>query len=323
MPEHGSGWSLMSSPLRIATRKSRLALWQAEHVRAALQARCPRIAVELLPMSSQGDDIQHVSLARLGGKGLFIKALEDAMLRGEADLAVHSMKDVPAQLPPGFALSAVLQRGDPRDAFVSNRFGCFDDLPAGARLGTSSLRRAAIARWLRPDLQVHTLRGNVQTRLRRLDEERFDAILLAAAGLRRLGLQDRIREMLDTARFLPAIGQGALGIEVRADDERMHELTQALADVDAQDCLRAERALNARLGGSCATPLAGYAVLEGSHGLHLRALLGLPDGSRVIADAVRGTRREAETLGVRLAERMLANGAGEVLAQIGADYQQS
>lgn len=309
----------MSPPLRIATRKSRLALWQAEHVCSCLRARYPQLEIELLPMSSRGDDIQHMPLARIGGKGLFIKALEDAMLRGEADLAVHSMKDVPAQVPKGFVLSAVLDRGDPRDAFVSNRFECFDDLPAGARLGTSSLRRAAIARWLRPDLQVHTLRGNVQTRLHRLDEGRFDAILLAAAGLRRLGLQARIREALDTSRFLPAIGQGALGIEVRAGDERLQGLTEALADPDTRDCLSAERALNARLGGSCATPLAGYAVLESGSKIHLRALLGLPDGSRVIADGLRGSRRDAEALGGQLAERMLARGAGEILAQLGAD----
>jgi len=309
----------MSLRLRIATRKSQLAVWQAEHVRDRLQALYPESEVGLLPMSSQGDDMQDVSLARIGGKGLFIKALEDAMLRGEAELAVHSMKDVPARMPEGFALAAVLDRGDPRDAFVSNRFARFDELPAGARLGTSSQRRAAIACWLRPDLQVSTLRGNVQTRLRRLDEGRFDAILLAAAGLRRLGLESRITEVLDTTRFLPAIGQGALGIEVRADDERLYQRVRALAHADSEDCLRAERALNARLGGSCATPLAGYAVLEGQDGLHLRAFLGLPDGSRVVTDAVRGPRGEAQALGTRLAERMLAHGADELLAQLGAD----
>lgn len=308
----------MSPPLRIATRKSLLALWQAEHVRDRLLALDADRPVELRPMSSQGDDMQDVSLARIGGKGLFIKSLEEAMLRGEADLAVHSMKDVPAQMPDGFVLSAVLDRADPRDAFVSNRFSRFEALPHGARLGTSSQRRAAIARWLRPDLQVESLRGNVQTRLRRLDEGRFDAILLATAGLQRLGLEARITEVLDTCRFLPAIGQGALGIEIRRDDQALHQHMRTLADPDTEDCVLAERALNARLGGSCATPLAGYAVLEGSDQLHLRALLGLPDGSEVIAEAVRGPRQDAAALGLELAERMLALGAGDLLVRLGA-----
>ncbi len=310
----------MSSPLRIATRKSLLALWQAEHVRDRLLALDPQGPVELRPMSSQGDDIQNVPLSRIGGKGLFIKSLEEALMQGEAELAVHSMKDVPAQLPDGFTLSAILDRGDPRDAFVSNRYDSFESLPHGARLGTSSQRRTAIARWLRPDLQVESLRGNVQTRLRRLDEGRFDAILLATAGLRRLGLDDRITEVLDTCRFLPAIGQGALGIEIRSDNAEARARTEALIDADTTDCLLAERALNARLGGSCATPLAGYAVLESGTEIHLRALIGLPDGTHVIAEAIRGPREQAAALGRKLAEQMLDRGADEVLARLGIEH---
>ncbi len=301
--------------LRIATRKSELALWQAEHVRQALLQRWPDLEVELVPMTSTGDRIQDRPLAKVGGKGLFIKELEEAMLRGEADLAVHSMKDVPAELPPGFALPVIMERDDPFDAFVSGRYANLDALPAGATLGTSSLRRQAFLHHARPDLRIDSLRGNVQTRLRRLDEGRFDAIVLACAGLKRLRLDARIRAPLSPEQCLPAVGQGALGIEVRADDAAVLDRVMPLDHGATHTRLTAERAFNARLGGSCSTPLAAFAELEAGR-LRVRGMVGMPDGSRVVGDEISGAANDAAALGTELAERLLARGADEILASI-------
>ncbi|HHH35945.1 MAG TPA: hydroxymethylbilane synthase [Gammaproteobacteria bacterium] len=301
--------------VRIATRKSPLALWQAGHVRERLQAAWPGLAVELLCMSTQGDKILDAPLAKIGGKGLFVKELEQSLLDGRADIAVHSMKDVPVELPPGLHLPVIMRREDVRDAFVSNHHRAFADLPLGARLGTSSLRRQCQLRRLRPDLEVLSLRGNVGTRLRRLDEGDFDAIVLAAAGLVRLGEADRITQHLDTATCLPAIGQGAIGIECRADDNRINELIAVLDDPDTHVCVTAERALNARLEGGCQVPIAGHAVLEGGR-LRLEALVGRPDGSALIREQREGTPEAAEAMGRELAEALLGRGAAEILREI-------
>ena len=302
--------------LRIATRESPLALWQAEHVRARLQASHPGLEVTLVPMTTRGDQILESPLSTAGGKGLFVKELEQAMLEHLADLAVHSMKDVPARQPEGLALVAYLEGEDPRDAFVSNRYTCIDELPKGARVGTSSLRRQSLLAALRPDLQIGLLRGNVGTRLRKLDEDAFDAILLACAGLRRLGLEQRIREPLDVSRFIPAIGQGVIGIEARSDDSRTRALLSVLHDETSTTRLAAERALNARLGGACQVPVAGHAVVEGGR-VSLQAMVGAPDGSRVVRGHIEGDIGAAEELGEALAERLLGQGAREILAGLG------
>ncbi|WP_281784007.1 hydroxymethylbilane synthase [Sinimarinibacterium flocculans] len=302
--------------LRIATRESPLALWQAEHVRARLQAVHPQLAVELVPMTTQGDRLLGTSLAAIGGKGLFVKELEQAMLEGRADIAVHSMKDVPVEQPDGLVLTACLQGEDPRDAFVSNAHASLDALPQGAHVGTSSLRRQTQLRRLRPDLRVSELRGNVGTRLRKLDEGQYDAILLAAAGLIRLGLADRIRERFDVERFVPAIGQGIVGIECREGDARTRALLTPLHDPDSEHRLAAERAMNARLGGACQVPVAGHAVFLGER-LRLTGLVGAPDGSTLVRRAIEGPRAEAATLGERLAQELLDAGARTILAPLG------
>ena len=302
--------------LRIATRESPLALWQAEHVRARLQAVHLQLAVELVPMTTQGDRLLGSSLAAIGGKGLFVKELEQAMLEGRADIAVHSMKDVPVEQPDGLVLTAYLQGEDPRDAFVSNAHASLDALPQGAHVGTSSLRRQTQLRRLRPDLRVSELRGNVGTRLRKLDEGQYDAILLAAAGLIRLGLADRIRERFDVERFVPAIGQGIVGIECREGDARTRALLTPLHDLDSEHRLAAERAMNARLGGACQVPVAGHAVFLGEH-LRLTGLVGAPDGSTLVRRAIEGPRAEAATLGERLAQELLDAGARTILAPLG------
>jgi hydroxymethylbilane synthase len=302
--------------LRIATRESPLALWQAEHVRARLQAAHPGLEVTLVPMTTRGDQILESPLSTAGGKGLFVKELEQAMLEHRADLAVHSMKDVPARQPEALALVAYLEGEDPRDAFVSNRYAGLDGLPKGARVGTSSLRRQALLAALRPDVQIGLLRGNVGTRLRRLDEGAFDAILLACAGLRRLGLEQRIREPLDVSRFIPAIGQGVIGIEARSDDARTRELLSVLHDEVSATRLAAERALNARLGGACQVPVAGHAVVDGGR-VSLQAMVGAPDGSRVVRGHIEGEASAAEDLGEALAQRLLGQGAREILADLG------
>ncbi len=305
----------MTPPLRIATRKSPLALWQAEHVAAALGAAHPGLAVELTGLSTQGDKILDTPLARIGGKGLFVKELEQAMLDGRADLAVHSMKDVPVELPAGLHLPVVMAREDPRDAFVSNRYPDLDALPQGACVGTSSLRRQCQLRARRPDLRIEALRGNVNTRLKRLDEGRFDAIVLAGAGLKRLGLEGRIRTFIDPADSLPAIGQGAIGIECRADDARVNALIAALHHAGTAARIAAERALNRRLEGGCQVPIAAFAEWQGGR-LRLRALVGEPDGSRLIHAAGEAPGEQAEALGLRVAEDLLAQGAAAILERL-------
>ena len=305
-----------SAVLRIATRESPLAMWQAEHVRARLEAAHPGLNVELVPMTTQGDQLLSTTLASAGGKGLFVKELEQAMLDGRADLAVHSMKDVPAHQPDGLSLVAFLEGEDPRDAFVSNRYAQLADLPQGAHVGTASLRRQSLLATLRPDLKIGVLRGNVGTRLRKLDESQFDAILLACAGLRRLGLGDRIREALDVERFIPAIGQGVIGIEARSEDLRTQQFLSVLHDRTSATRLAAERALNERLGGACTVPVAGHAVVSGDR-MRLHAMVGAPDGSRVVRDEIEGATVIAAELGRELAERLIAKGAGEILSALG------
>jgi len=298
--------------IRIATRKSPLAMWQAEHVTAELKRAHPGLQVELLGMSTQGDKILDTPLAKIGGKGLFVKELEQGMLAGEADIAVHSMKDVPVELPEGLHLPVIMQREDPRDAFVSNKFKSLDELPQGATVGTSSLRRECQLRESRPDLKIAPLRGNVNTRLRKLDEGEFDAIILASAGLIRLGFEQCIAGFIEPEQSLPAIGQGAVGIECRADDARINALLQPLSHADTTVCVSAERAMNHRLNGGCQVPIAGYAILQGDE-LFIRGLVGEPDGSRIIRAESRGTREDAKAMGVVLANELLANGAEPIL----------
>jgi hydroxymethylbilane synthase len=302
----------MHTVLRIATRRSRLALWQAEHVAALLREAHPGLAVELVPMVTEGDRILDRALAEIGGKGLFIKELEVAMFEGRADLAVHSMKDVPAELPKGMVLASVLERADPRDAFVSNRYPGLDALPLGAKVGTSSLRRQCQLRHARPDLKILQLRGNVDTRLRKLDEGEYDAIILAAAGLKRLGLDARIASLVPTESSLPAVGQGVIGIECRADDVSTRRLVGALEHAATRRCLEAERAFAARLEGSCQSPVAGFAEFVGGR-LRMRGLVGAPDGTQVFADEAHGDPGQAEALGDGLAARLLDAGAGPLL----------
>lgn len=301
--------------IRIATRKSPLALWQAEHVGALLQSRHAGLDIELVPMSTQGDKLLDAPLAKVGGKGLFIKELERALLEERADIAVHSMKDVPVEIPSGLVLPVSLARGDARDALVCNRHESLAALPAGARIGTSSLRRKCQLLALRPDLEVFTVRGGVQTRLSKLDNGDFDALILAVAGLERLGMGERVREVLEPEVILPAVGQGVLGIEHRRDDERSAELVAPLNDCDSATRLRAERAMNAKLGGGCQVPIAGFAEFDGK-ALRLRALVASPEGARVLRDEQWGSAEEAERLGQRVAERLLASGAGAILAEV-------
>ena len=305
----------MTQTLRIATRQSELALWQARHVQVRLQTALPEVEVVLLPIRTEGDRVLDRPLAEIGGKGLFLKELEAALAAGEADLAVHSMKDVPAELPPGFALPTVLAPGSPLDAFVSNDHDSVEALPAGARVGTSSLRRAAMLKHLRPDLEIANLRGNVQTRLAKLDAGEYDAILLACAGLERLELAARIRSALTPEQSLPAIGQGVLGIEIRADDEVTASRIAALDDEYTHIRVDAERAVNARLEGSCHLPIAAHAEHDGST-LRLRAAVGKPDGSVMVRDEISGPTGEAAGLGQALAERLLAAGADRILADL-------
>ncbi|GMR07419.1 MAG: hydroxymethylbilane synthase [Gammaproteobacteria bacterium] len=305
--------------VRIATRRSPLALWQANHVKDALQQAHPGIQVALLQMTTSGDRILDTPLAKVGGKGLFVKELERALLDGEADIAVHSMKDVPVALPQGLHLPVIMKREDPRDAFVSNHFNDFDELPQGARLGTSSLRRQCQLKQRRPDLLVLDLRGNVNSRLQKLDEGRYDAIILASAGLIRLGLAERIRTSLPTEISLPAIGQGAVGIECRADDARVNELITPLDHADTHTCVAAERAMNTRLEGGCQVPIAGFAELQ-KDTLFMRGLVGEPDGSQVVQGDIAGHSSHAEELGTVLAEDLLARGAQRILSSLYASH---
>jgi hydroxymethylbilane synthase len=305
----------MTDTLRIATRKSQLALWQAEYVRDILLQYHPDLNVELVKMTTQGDKILDTPLAKVGGKGLFVKELEAGLLSGDADIAVHSMKDVPVELPEGLHLSVICPREDPRDAFVSKNYASFESLPKGARLGTSSLRRQCQLAAQRPDLNIIDLRGNVNTRLQKLDAGDYDAIILAAAGLKRLGMQDRITETLSPEISLPAIGQGAVGIECRADDDWVNELLAPLNDRDTAIRVRAERALNHRLQGGCQVPIAGYAEL--AHGvILLRGLVGTVDGSKIIHGEIAGQPEDAEYLGRVLAEDLLTRGADKILESL-------
>jgi hydroxymethylbilane synthase len=303
--------------LVIATRRSKLALWQAEHVKARLEAAHPGLAVELLPLTTSGDEQLETRLDRAGGKGLFVKELELALADGRADIAVHSMKDVPAELPGGFVLAATTAREDPRDAFVSNRYASLDELPQGAVLGTSSLRRAAQALARHPRLVVQPLRGNVLTRLEKLDRGGCAAIVLAAAGLKRLGLAQRIRAYLTLEESLPAAGQGALGIECRAGQPDLAQLLEPLVDPAAERCVRAERAVTRALGGNCSIPLAAYAE-PSTQGLRLRALLATADGRRIARAVCEGPAADPERLGARAAELLRAQGAEEILRGLAA-----
>ena len=305
----------MTNLLRIATRKSPLAMWQAEFIRSELQRLHPGLEVELVTFTTQGDKILDTPLAKIGGKGLFVKELEVALLDGRADIAVHSMKDVPMEFPEGLGLIAIGEREDPRDAFVSNNYISIDALPAGAVVGTSSLRRQCQLRHRRPDLVIRDLRGNVNTRLARLDAGEYDAVILASAGLKRLGFHSRIRADITPEFSLPAVGQGALGIEARLGDERVAALVAPLNHPDTSSRVRAERAMNRHLQGGCQVPIAGYAELQGTE-LFLRALVGSVDGQEIITDEIRGSAAEAEQLGVTLADRLLAAGAGRILQAV-------
>ncbi len=319
----------MTAPLRIATRKSQLALWQAEHVAGLLRAAHPELKIELVPLLTQGDRIQDRSLAAIGGKGLFIKELEVAIEELRADIAVHSMKDVPADLPNGLTIAAVLKRADPRDALVTTSgIARLEDLPRNAVVGTSSLRRQAQIRALRADLRIEALRGNVDTRLRKLDAAgsssaasgvsqgvRMDAIVLACAGLIRLGLESRITARLDPKVCLPAVTQGVIGIECRSNDARTVEYLKALEDAPTRKVMNAERAFAARLGGSCQSPIAAYAEIDADR-ITLRGLVAEPDGSRLLHDTISGGAEAGAALGRQLAERMLAAGAAPLLERL-------
>ncbi|MCL1476570.1 hydroxymethylbilane synthase [Marinobacter sp. M3C] len=302
--------------LRIATRSSALALWQAEFIKAELERLHSNVTVELVKIKTLGDKILDVPLAKVGGKGLFVKELEEAMLDGRADLAVHSMKDVPMAFPEGLGLVAICERDDPTDAFVSNHFNSLDDLPQNAVVGTSSLRRESQLRANRPDLQIRMLRGNVNTRLAKLDAGNYDAIILASAGLKRLGFEARIRNCMPDTLSLPAVGQGALGIECRLDDQELRAMLEPLNHTDSADRVKAERALNTRLNGGCQVPIAAYALLEDNDMLWLRGLVGAVDGSVIFRAEGRVHRSEGERLGRELAEDLLAQGADKVLAEV-------
>ncbi len=305
----------MKQVLRIATRKSPLALWQAEFVKSSLCEAHQGLDVELLTMSTKGDKILDSPLAKVGGKGLFVKELETAMLEGRADIAVHSMKDVPMEFPDGLKLGVICEREDPSDAFVSNQFHSMDELPNGSRVGTSSLRRKCQLMAKRPDLEILDLRGNVNTRLRKLDEGEYDAIILASAGLIRLEMSDRIRSRLSPEQSLPAGGQGAVGIELRSDDKEIADLISVLHHQPTAYRVIAERALNTRLQGGCQVPIACYALLENDQ-LWLRGLVGDPDGSRMLFAELRGSVEDAEQIGIDVAEELLRQGADEILQAV-------
>lgn len=306
---------MSSREIRIATRQSALALWQAEYVKTRLEQAHPGLRVSLLPMTSRGDKLLDAPLAKIGGKGLFVKELETALLEGAADIAVHSMKDVPMDFPEGLGLYCICEREDPRDAFVSNTYASLAELPAGSVVGTSSLRRQAQLLASRPDLQIRFLRGNVNTRLAKLDAGEYDAIILAAAGLIRLGFEARIRSSIGVEDSLPAGGQGAVGIECRSADSEIHALLALLHHADTALRVTAERALNKRLNGGCQVPIACYAVREGEQ-LWLRGLVGQPDGTQLLRAEARAPLAEAEALGVKVAEDLLEQGAADILAAV-------
>ena len=301
--------------VRIATRKSALALWQADYVKERLEHFHPGLNVELVKMTSKGDRILDAPLAKIGGKGLFVKELENALLEGRADIAVHSMKDVPMAFPDGLGLSTICPRENPLDAFVSNNFQHLDELPQGAIVGTSSLRRQCQILKLRPDLTIRFLRGNVNTRLAKLDNGEYDAIILAAAGLIRLDMADRIRDCLTTEQCLPAAGQGAVGIEIRTNDEAIQHLLTPLHDQDTADRVLAERAMNRRLNGGCQVPIACYSELDGDE-LFIRGLVGQPDGCVLLEAQTRCHRSDGEAAGILVAEKLLQQGADNILNEL-------
>lgn len=306
----------MSADIVIATRESPLALWQAHFVRDTLQAGHPGLRVELLGMTSRGDQVLDVPLAKVGGKGLFVKELETALLDERAHIAVHSMKDVPMDFPEGLELGVICEREEPSDAFVSNRFENLDSLPQGAIVGTSSLRRECQLRERRPDLEVRFLRGNVNTRLRKLDDGEYDAIILASAGLLRLGMAERIRSVIPVSQSLPAGGQGAVGIELRTGDTRTRELLEPLHHRATAERVLAERALNRHLNGGCEVPIAAFAEHVENDELWLRGLVGRPDGSSILRAEARGSRSEPQALGIQVAEMLLGDGAAAILAEV-------
>ena len=301
--------------LRIATRKSALALWQAEYVKQELERHHSGLTVELVKMTSKGDRILDAPLAKIGGKGLFVKELENALLENRADIAVHSMKDVPMEFPDGLELGVICPRENPQDAFVSNQYASLDELPEGAVVGTSSLRRQCQVLQRRPDLTIKFLRGNVNTRLAKLDDGQYDAIILAVAGLLRLGMKDRIRSALPTDVCLPAAGQGAVGIELRTGDEQTQKLIAPLHHSDTAIVVGAERAMNRRLNGGCQVPIAGFAELSGDS-LYLRGLVGSPDGQTIYSSDIRCAAHENEQAGIKVAEHLLEQGAGRILAEL-------
>lgn len=306
----------MTTPtITIASRESRLAMWQAEHIQARLRALHPNHQVNILGMTTKGDQILDRPLSQIGGKGLFIKELEVAMQEGRADLAVHSMKDVPMVMPDGFVLAAIGERENPCDAFISNRFTRLEDLPEGAIVGTSSLRRESLLRARYPHLIIKSLRGNLDTRLKKLDEGQYDAIILAAAGLIRLGMTDRIRSVLTPEQSLPAPGQGALGIEIPENRPTTTQQISALNHPETAHCVRAERAFSRALGGSCQVPLGGYAILDNGQ-LWLRGFVASVDGQRMVEGEIRGPAEQDETLGVQLAEQLKSSGASDILATL-------
>lgn len=302
--------------IRIATRKSPLALWQAHHVRQQLLNLHPELTIELVEMTTQGDKILDTPLAKIGGKGLFVKELEHGLLTGQADIAVHSMKDVPVEFPEGLHLAVIMAREEPFDAFVSNEFQDLASLPQGAIVGTSSLRRQMQLLMLRPDLQIRMLRGNVGTRLAKLDQGDYHAIILAAAGLIRLGLAERIRSTFQPEQMLPAIGQGAIGIECRIEDIETHQLIQPLNDTLTEQRVLAERAINSRLGGSCQVPIAGFATVTGQQ-LTIRGLVGDPQGTKILRSERVGLLADAQHLGNTVAEDLLMQGAEALLQLVG------
>lgn len=301
--------------LRIATRKSALALWQAEYVKQELERYYPDLTVTLVKMTSKGDRILDAPLAKIGGKGLFVKELENALLENRADIAVHSMKDLPMELPAGLELGAICPRENPLDAFVSNRYEFLEKLPEGAVVGTSSLRRQCQILLKRPDLTIKFLRGNVNTRLAKLDEGEYDAIILAVAGLIRLGMKDRIRSALPSEICLPAAGQGAIGIELRSGDDKTQQLIAPLHHFETAIVVGAERAMNRRLNGGCQVPIAGFAELDGDH-LHLRGLVGSPDGITIYRSDIHCAAKDYEQAGITVAEHLLEQGADRILAEL-------
>lgn len=301
--------------LVIASRESALAMWQAHHIQARLRELYPSTDVEILGMTTTGDQILDSPLARIGGKGLFVKELEQALAEGRADLAVHSMKDVPMRLPPGFALAATGEREDPRDAFVSNQYLCLEDLPAGAIVGTSSLRRQSQLQARLPHLVIESLRGNLQTRLRKLDEGQYAAIILAAAGLKRLGLESRIAQLIEPEHSIPAVGQGALGIEIRDDRDDMRALLAPLNHPESAACVEAERAMSRALAGSCTVPLGAFGRIENGT-LRIIGFVASTDGREMVRDEVSGQPQHAEALGQQLAQKLIALGADRILAAL-------